>query len=70
MIAANVRQIELKEVLCYELSPIPFSLAHQDGSLRKTTKSTLAALIEAKVNVLHDSNLSHEIAFISSMAWL
>ena len=51
LIAANVRQINLKEVLCYELSSLPFSLAHQDGSLRKTNKSSLAALIEAKVNV-------------------
>ena len=51
LIAANVRQINLKEVLCYELSPIPFSLAHHDGSLKKMTKSALAALIEAKVNV-------------------
>lgn len=46
-----MRQINLKEVLCYELSSVPFSLAYQDGSLRKTTKSTLAALIESKVNV-------------------
>ena len=51
LIAANVKQIYLKEVLCYELSPVLFSLAHQDGSLRKTTKSALAALIEAEVNV-------------------
>ena len=51
LIAANVRQINLKEVLCYELSSVLFSLAYQDGSLRKTTKSTLAALIESKVNV-------------------
>lgn len=51
LIAANVRQINLKEVLCYKLSPVSFSLAHQDGSLRKTTKSALAAVIEAKVNV-------------------
>ena len=51
LIAANVRQTNLKEVLCYELSSVPFSLAYQDGSLRKTTKSTLAALIESKVNV-------------------
>ena len=51
LIAANVRKINLKDVLRYELSSIPFSLAHQDGSLRKTTKSALAALIEAKVNV-------------------
>ena len=30
-IAANVRKINLKDVLCYELSSVPFSLAHQDG---------------------------------------
>jgi hypothetical protein len=51
LIAANARQINLKDVLCYELSPIPFSLAHPDGSLRKTTKSALLPLIEAKVQV-------------------
>ena len=51
LIAANVMQINLKEVLCHELSPIPFSLAHHDGSLRKTTKSALEGLIEAKVNL-------------------
>ena len=51
LIAANVRQINLKEVFSYELSPVPFSLAYQDGSLRKTNKSTLAALLESKGNV-------------------
>ena len=28
LIAANIRQINLEDVLCYELSSIPFSLAH------------------------------------------
>ncbi len=51
LIAANARQINLKEVLCYELSSVPFSPAYSDGSLRKTTKSALAPLIEAKVHV-------------------
>ena len=41
LIVANARQINLMEVLSYELSPIPCSLAHQDGSLRKNTKSHL-----------------------------
>jgi len=50
LIAANVRQINLRSS-SYELSSVPFSLAYQEGSLRKTTKSTLAALIESKVNV-------------------
>ena len=35
--ASNARQIDLKEVLSYELSTVPFPLAHEDGSLRKTT---------------------------------
>ena len=46
LIGANARQINLMEVLSYELSPIPCSLAHQDGSLRKNTKSHLAGIIE------------------------
>ena len=36
--AAKSRDIDLREVLCYELSPVPFSIAHADGSLRKTTR--------------------------------
>ena len=38
-IAANTLQINLKEALCYELSPIPCALAYQDGNLWKTYKS-------------------------------
>ena len=52
LIVANVRQINLQEVLSYELSPIPCALAHQVGSLRKTTKSHLAGIIEKLVNVV------------------
>ena len=52
LIVANARQINLMEVLSYELSPIPCSLAHQDGSLRKNTKSHLAGIIEKLVTVV------------------
>ena len=52
LVAANGRQINLKEVLRYELSPVPCSLAHQDGSLRKTTKSTFCSILEKNVTVL------------------
>lgn len=31
--------VDVKEVLRYELSTMPFALAHADGALRKTTKS-------------------------------
>ena len=41
VIAAKARDIDLREVLCYELSPVPFSIVHADGSLRKTNKSVL-----------------------------
>ncbi|KAK3698426.1 hypothetical protein QZH41_001193 [Actinostola sp. cb2023] len=44
-------QIDLKEVLGYELSSIPYALAHPDGSLRKTNKSALAAIMETNINV-------------------
>ena len=52
LIVANVRQINLKEVLSFELSPVPVSLAHPDGSLRKTNKSILSSLLEKGVSVL------------------
>ena len=41
LIAANVMQINLKEVLCHELSPIPFSLAHHDGKPKAPWKVSL-----------------------------
>ena len=37
--------------MSYELSPIPYALTHQDGSLRKTTKSQLADILEKLVEV-------------------
>ena len=50
LIAANVQQINLREVLSYELSPVPYSLFHQDGSLRKTMKSVMASIVEDGTN--------------------
>ena len=38
LVAVKNRDINLKEVLSYELCSVPISLAHPDGSLRKTTK--------------------------------
>lgn len=51
VISAKSRDINLKEVLSYELSTVPFSLAHSDGSLRKTTKSVLLTEMEKKVSM-------------------
>ena len=52
LIVSNTRQISLKDVLSFELSPVPYSLANADGSLRKGTKSVLCSLLEKDVNVV------------------
>lgn len=49
LVAAKSRNINLKEVLSYELCSVPIALAHPDGSLRKTTKSTLMHILEKEV---------------------
>ena len=51
VIAVKSRYINLREVLNYELSTVPFSLAHQYGSLRETNKSVLNAELYTKVDV-------------------
>jgi len=52
LIVANVRQINFREFcrMSYELSPVPCLLVHNDGSLRKATKSDLASVLEEGIN--------------------
>lgn len=52
LIAANARKINLREVLSYELSTVPFALSHQDGTLRMTTKSVVLNFLEEQVQVV------------------
>ncbi len=52
IIAAKSRYVDLREVLTYELSTVPFAIAHSDGSLRKTVKSVLLAELEKEVTAL------------------
>ena len=52
LIVSNTRQICLKDVLSFELSPVPYALANTDGNLRKGTKSVLCSLLEKHVNVV------------------
>ena len=51
LIASRSRNIDLREVLKYELSPVPYALAHTDGTLRKSTKSALLTALENSVQV-------------------
>ena len=43
--------VNVREILCYELSTVPYALAHTDGTLRKTTKSLLLQIPENYVTV-------------------
>lgn len=51
LIASKSRDINLREVLKYELSAVPYALAHTDGSLRKTVKSVLLSTLDEAVEV-------------------
>jgi hypothetical protein len=50
VVAADARTINLKEVLSYELSVVPFALAHSDGMLRKSAKSVLMSELEKDIS--------------------
>lgn len=52
LIVSRARDVNLREVLKYELSSVPCSLAYTDGSLRKTNKSVLLKVLEEQVQVL------------------
>ena len=45
--AKHEKLIDFKTALKYPLCPIPLSLAHPDGTRRKTTKSTLMKVISS-----------------------
>ena len=44
------REINLKEILSYELCCVPVSLVHPDGIVRETTKSSLMAILEKDID--------------------
>ena len=51
LIAANSQDVNLREVMSFELSTVLYSLAHADGTLRKSTKSALLTELEKMTNV-------------------
>ena len=52
LVVAKQRDIVLQEVLRYQFSAVPVAIAHGDGGLRKTTKSSLMSVLETTVAVL------------------
>ena len=53
LIVANKREVNLKSILCYSLSPIPLALSTADGTLCKTVKSDLLKVIEEDMQGTH-----------------
>ena len=49
LIVAQTRSLNMRDVLCCELGPLPWSLASVDGSLAKTAKSKLLDLLEKDI---------------------
>ena len=48
VLIATSRKLDMKSVLAHPLGPLPWSLGNCDGTLKKTTKSTLARQLEKK----------------------
>ena len=66
IVTGQCRDINMKDMLCYPLGPLPWSLANPDGSLRKTNKAVLATNI--KKNPLDDAVPAHSATIIDGMA--
>ena len=60
LIVAKPKDVNLKDVLGYELSYVPYALAHSDGTLRKNVKSELLAELETKAEALPTFPLDEE----------
>ena len=61
------RDIDLEEVQSYELASVPLALANMDGSLSKTTKSTLLKELEMDYGLAKSTLTAyslHEKAYI------
>ena len=51
---ARTRNVNMRQVLSYELGPVPLSIASPDGGLAKTAKSKLLPLLERSIPAVED----------------
>ena len=61
------RNIDLKNLLTYPLSPVPLSLSLLDGSFCKTNKAAIMPILEADVPVV-ESSLPQSALIVDAMA--
>ena len=67
IVMGQSRNLNLKDLMCFPLGPLPWSLATPDGSLRKTNKAALAKNIKKNAQ-LQDSLPAHSATIIDGMA--
>jgi len=70
---SKYREIDMREVLQYELAGVPTSMFHDDGKMRKTKKSDLADKLEEngpEIVVLPPASVNTDAYLIDGMAMI
>ena len=67
VIMSQQRNIEMKEIFCYPLGPIPWALANSMGTLKKTNKAILMPKLEKNAESSEEV-LSHSCTIIDGIA--
>ena len=70
LVIAGQRNVDLGEVLSYELGPLPWSISTVFGTLQKTTKSALKNVLLQEGNFLLHSVPANSVILIDMMAYL
>ena len=70
LVIGQSRKVDLRELLTFELGPLPWSLASFDGSLAKTNKAALPKLLEDGVEYLESLPVPTTAYIIDAMALL
>ncbi len=52
IVMAQVRSLQMEDILSHPLGPLPWALSTPDGLMRKTNKSTLATTLQKNVRVV------------------
>lgn len=52
---ARLKDSNITDVLSYELTSVPLSLFHEDGTMRKNAKSDLKSRLEDHTSILYDT---------------
>ena len=70
LVIGQSRKVDLRELLTFELGPLPWSLASLDGMLAKTNKATLSKLLENEVECVESLPNPTTAYIIGAMALL